>query len=338
MQVRDLEDKVIKNVTVNVQAVDDDGNPVDIMPYPINYCHGMIEQFMICANEFIARKFALLNYPFVYRVHEDPDKLKIARFCAVAKGYGAMGSIRGKVTPKAISDYMATVRDEKVKPALDTILLRSMAKARYAPQNLGHFGLASEYYCHFTSPIRRYPDLYIHRIIKTWLHGEDKKSHFGGLVENVSDHSSDMERNSVEAERKSVDIKVAMYMHDRLGEHFKGRISSVIGAGVFVELENSCEGFVAYRTLRDHYVFDEVSLRAVGKRSGDILMIGQEVGIIVAAVDLELNRVDFIFDEVETKKREENKKASPEKGKAESSRLRKGGRKHRLKSKPRRRK
>ena len=277
--------------------LDDEGNPTDIMPYPKNYCHGMIEEFMICANEFIAKKFAMLNYPFVFRVHEEPDKMKIARFCTVAKNFGALGTIRGKISPKAITDYMATIRDEKVIPSLDTILLRSMAKARYAPDNLGHFGLASEFYCHFTSPIRRYPDLYIHRIIKSYLHDENKRKHFAGLVAGVSDHSSDMERNSVEAERQSVQVKVAMYMHERLGEHYVGKISSIIGAGVFVELPNSCEGFVPFRTMKDHYLFDETSLRAVGRRTGRTLMIGQEVGIIVAAVDTDYNRVDFVFDE-----------------------------------------
>ncbi len=277
--------------------LDDEGNPTDIMPYPKNYCHGMIEEFMICANEFIAKKFAMLNYPFVFRVHEEPDRLKITRFCTVAKNFGALGTIRGKITPKAITDYMATIRDEKVLPSLDTILLRSMAKARYAPDNLGHFGLASEFYCHFTSPIRRYPDLYIHRIIKSYLHDENKRKHFAGLVAGVADHSSDMERNSVEAERQSVQVKVAMYMHERLGQHYVGKISSIIGAGVFVELPNSCEGFVPFRTMRDHYLFDETSLRAVGRRSGRKLMIGQEVGIVVAAVDTDCNRVDFVFDE-----------------------------------------
>lgn len=277
--------------------LDDEGNPTEIMPYPINYCHGMIEEFMICANEFIAKKFAMLNYPFVYRVHEEPDRMKITRFCAVARNFGALGTIRGKITPKVITDYMSTIRDEKALPSLDAILLRSLAKARYAPENLGHFGLASEFYCHFTSPIRRYPDLYIHRIIRSYLHGDNMRKHFAGLVGSVADHSSDMERNSVEAERQSVQVKVAMYMHDRLGKHYTGKISSIIGAGVFVELENSCEGFVPFRTMKDHYLFDEASLRAVGRHSGNKLYIGMEVGIIVAAVDTDTNKIDFVFDE-----------------------------------------
>ena len=277
--------------------LDDDGNPTDVMPYPINYCHGMIEEFMICANEFIAEKFNKLKYPFVYRVHEDPDRIKISGFCSVAKSYGALGTIRGRITPKAISDYMSTVTNESLLPSLETILLRSLAKARYCPDNLGHFGLASEYYCHFTSPIRRYPDLFIHRVIKSYLHKENHKRHFGTVSDKVSEHASEMERNSVEAERQSVDIKTTMYMHERLGEHFVGKISSVISAGVFVELENSCEGFVPFRTMRDHYVFDERALRAVGVRGGSILMIGQEVKVVVAAADLDTNKVDFIFEE-----------------------------------------
>lgn len=293
--------------------LDDDGNPVDIHPYPINYCHGMIEQFMICANEFIAKKFAMLNYPFVFRVHEDPDRIKITRFCSVAKNFGAVGTIRGKITPRVINDYMSTIKNESVKPCLDTILLRSMAKARYSQDNLGHFGLASDFYCHFTSPIRRYPDLYIHRIIKSYLHDENLRKHFAGLVADVADHSSDMERNSVEAERQSVAVKVAMYMHERLGEHYVGKISSVIGAGIFVELENSCEGFVAFRTMRDHYIFDENTLRAVGRHSGRCLMIGQQVNIVVAAVDLDMNRVDFVLDENEEAKGKDRKEKRAEK-------------------------
>lgn len=277
--------------------LDTEGNPVKIMPYPINYCHGMIEQFMICANEFVAKKFALMNYPFVYRVHEEPDKMKITRFCTVARSYGAMGAIRGKITPLAIKTYMSTVTNEEVKPALDTLLLRSMAKARYAPVNMGHFGLASEYYCHFTSPIRRYPDTQIHRIIKSYLaNGPEERKHFAAIVDGVSAHSSDMERNSVEAERQSNQVKIAMYMQDKIGEKYTGRISGIISAGIFVELENTVEGFVAYRTMSDHFFFDERNMRAVGRR-GNVLMIGQKVNVEVASVDTDLNRVDFIIDE-----------------------------------------
>ncbi|SMC45407.1 ribonuclease R [Oscillospiraceae bacterium] len=277
--------------------LNDDGSVKDIMPYPINFCNGIIEQFMICANEFVAERFATMNYPFVYRVHEDPDALKIAKFCNVARNFGASGRLSGKITPLMISEYMATIRDDEARPMLDTVLLRSMAKARYAPDNLGHFGLASKFYCHFTSPIRRYPDLYIHRIIKSYIHEEKKRRHFAGLVSNVSDHSSDMERNSVEAERASDAVKMAEFMADKVGEHYMGKITSIIGAGVFVMLPNTVEGFVPFRTMSDHYLFDERSYRAIGSRTGRKLTIGMDAPVVVAAVDTEMHRIDFVFAE-----------------------------------------
>ena len=277
--------------------LDNDGKPTDVMPYPINFCHGIIEQFMIAANEFVAQTFATMNYPFVYRVHEEPDSIKIARFCNVARNFGAVGRLPVKLSPMDIVRYMETVRDESAKPMLDTVLLRSMAKARYSSECLGHFGLASKFYCHFTSPIRRYPDLYIHRIIKSYIHEEGKRRYFAGRVEDVAAHSSDMERNAVEAERASVDIKVAEYMKDKVGEHYKGVITSIIGAGVFVMLPDTVEGFVPFRSMRDHYIFDERAYRAVGSRTGMKLTIGMEVPIVVAAVDTDLVHVDFVFDE-----------------------------------------
>ena len=277
--------------------LDSEGTPTDVMPYPINFCHGIIEQFMIAANEFVAETFCTMNYPFVYRVHEDPDIIKIARFCNVARNFGAVGRLSGKITPMDIVRFMDTVRDEDVKPMLDTVLLRSMAKARYSSDCLGHFGLASKYYCHFTSPIRRYPDLYIHRIIKSYIHEEGKRRYFAGRVEDVAAHSSDMERNAVDAERASVDIKVAEYMKDKVGEHYTGVITSIIGAGVFVMLPDTVEGFVPFKSMRDHYIFDERAYRAIGSRSGNKLTIGMEVKVVVAAVDTDLVHIDFVFEE-----------------------------------------
>lgn len=276
--------------------LNDDGTVNDVMPYPINFTNGIIESFMICANEFIARKFTELQYPFVYRVHEDPDPIKIARFSNIAKFFGASGRLFGRIKPLDIQRFMGTIGDESAMPALNEILLRSMAKARYSSECLGHFGLASKYYCHFTSPIRRYPDLYIHRIIKSYLHGEAATGHFAGLVDNVSEHSSDMERNSVEAERASDDIKICEYMADKIGQHYDGVISSIIDAGCFVRLENTIEGFVPFRTLRDHYFFDERSYRAIGAHGGKILSIGMPVTIVVEKVDTEENKIDFSFE------------------------------------------
>ena len=276
--------------------LNDDGTVKDIMAYPINFTNGIIESFMICANEFIAKKFFDLKYPFVYRVHEDPDPIKIARFSNIARYFGASGRLFGRIKPLDVQRFMDTIGDKTALPALNELLLRSMAKARYCSDNLGHFGLASKYYCHFTSPIRRYPDLYIHRIIKSYLHGENSRSHFAGLVDNAAEHSSDMERNAVDAERASDDIKICEYMADKIGEHYDGVISSIIDAGVFVRLENTVEGFVPFRTLRDHYFFDDRTYRAIGAHGGKILSIGMPVTIVVEKVDTEENKIDFSFE------------------------------------------
>ena len=276
--------------------LNDDGTVKDIMPYPINFTNGIIESFMICANEFIAKKFFDLKYPFVYRVHEDPDPIKIARFSNIARYFGASGRLFGRIKPLDVQRFMDTIGDKTALPALNELLLRSMAKARYCSDNLGHFGLASKFYCHFTSPIRRYPDLYIHRIIKSYLHGENSRSHFAGLVDNAAEHSSDMERNAVDAERASDDIKICEYMANKIGEHYDGVISSIIDAGVFVRLENTVEGFVPFRSLRDHYFFDDRSYRAIGAHGGKILSIGMPVTIVVEKVDTEENKIDFSFE------------------------------------------
>lgn len=276
--------------------LNDDGTVKDIMPYPINFTNGIIESFMICANEFIAKKFFDLNFPFVYRVHEDPDPIKIARFSNIARFFGASGRLVGRIKPIDVQRFMDTIGDKTALPALDELLLRSMAKARYCSDCLGHFGLASKYYCHFTSPIRRYPDLYIHRIIKSYLHGENSRSHFAGLVDNAAEHSSDMERNAVDAERASDNIKICEYMADKIGEHYDGVISSIIDGGCFVRLENTVEGFVPFRSLHDHYIFDDRSYRAIGAHGGKILSIGMPVTIVVEKVDTEENKIDFSFE------------------------------------------
>lgn len=277
--------------------LNDDQTVREVMPEPDNFVHGIIESFMICANEFVAKTYCSMSYPFVYRVHEDPDPIKIARFASVAKYHGAMGRLSGKIQPADIVRFMDTIGDDDALPVLDQLLLRSMAKARYSSECLGHFGLASKYYCHFTSPIRRYPDLMIHRIIKSHLHGENKRSHFGGIVEAAAEQSSEMERNAVDAERASVDIKVCEFMADKVGEHYEGMVSSIIESGCFVMLDSSIEGFVPFRTLSDHYYFDEQRYRAVGARGGAVINIGQRMGVVVDNVDTELNRIDFRFED-----------------------------------------
>ena len=306
--------------------LNDDGTVKDVMPYPINFTNGIIESFMICANEFVAKKFFDLKYPFVYRVHEDPDPIKIARFSNIARYFGASGRLFGRISPLDVQRFMGTIGDKTALPALDELLLRSMAKARYCSDCLGHFGLASKYYCHFTSPIRRYPDLYIHRIIKSYLHGENSRSHFAGLVDNAAEHSSDMERNAVDAERASDDIKICEYMADKIGEHYDGVISSIIDAGCFVRLENTIEGFVPFRSLRDHYFFDDRSYRAIGAHGGKILSIGMPVTVIVEKVDTEENKIDFSFEYGFEEERDPREQRMSKGMKKEPHRAKKGGR------------
>lgn len=272
--------------------LDDTGKPIDVHAYPINEIHGVIEEFMIAANEAIAERFAKMEYPFVYRVHEEPDDMKIAEFMHVARLFGENRHVNGKVTPKYLSDLLDDIADKEYAPALNQLLLRSMAKAIYSEKELGHFGLASEYYCHFTSPIRRYPDLYIHRIIKSYLHQQRKQQHFKNLVADVAFHSSEMERNSVDAERASVDLKCAEYMLQHVGEKFPGVVSGACPAGIFVKLENTIEGMIPFASLNEYFEYDDRKLEARGSR-GTRYRIGQQVMIQVAAVDPLVHHIDF---------------------------------------------
>ncbi len=272
--------------------LDNEGNPVDVYPYPINEIHGVIEEFMIAANEAIAERFEKMEYPFVYRVHERPDDMKISEFMHVARLFGVNRRPDGKITPKFLSGILEDIEGQECAPALNQLLLRSMAKAKYSETNVGHFGLASEYYCHFTSPIRRYPDLYIHRIIKSYLHQKHQKEHFAKLVAEVAFHSSEMERNSAEAERASVDLKCTEYMQEHLGEEFEGVVSGACAAGIFVQLKNTIEGMVPFHSLNEYFLFDEQKLEARGSR-GTVYRIGQKVTIKVVAANPLMHHIDF---------------------------------------------
>lgn len=275
--------------------LDEKGKPLSIYAYPILYTNKMIEEFMVLCNEFVANRFFTMKYPFIYRIHEDPDPVKIAEFLHVARLFGAKTSIQGKPTSYALSRLMQEIEGESYTPALSQLLLRSLAKARYSEENLGHFGLASDAYCHFTSPIRRYPDLYIHRIIKSYIHNEGKKNYFASQVTGVSEHSSVMERNSMDAERATVSQKVAEYMTDHIGDAFDGIISSIFRGGIFVRLESTVEGLIPFRTMNDYFEFDERRLEARGKTSGKVYRIGEKIQVKVANVDTILRRVDFVL-------------------------------------------
>lgn len=273
--------------------LDADGRPTAIAAYPLSFANGIIESFMIAANEYVARQCASAQLPFLYRVHELPDPDKLKRFLSLAAELGVKIRIRGRPTPAVLAKALEQIRQEPFGLTLAELLLRSLAKARYDPRNLGHFGLASEFYCHFTSPIRRYPDLYIHRIIKASLHQQVARKRWQAEVETVALHSSDMERLAMQAERDSVDQKAAEYLSEHLGLAFPGLISGFNPAGFFVRLENTVEGMVPFRTLDGYYVYQEDRLCAVNQQTGRQLHLGDLVTVQVARVDTVGRRIDF---------------------------------------------
>lgn len=310
--------------------LDEQGNPTDVFAYPNNEANGIIEEFMIVCNEYVADQFERMNYPFIYRIHEEPDERKISEFLHVARLFGAKASAKGKISPEFLANLMLQIRDEPFAPALSQLLLRSLAKARYFQKNAGHFGLNSEHYCHFTSPIRRYPDLYIHRIIKSYLHHEQKKAYYSGKVPDIAFHSSEMERNSVEAERASVDQKISEFMARHIGDSFDGIISGIFHAGIFVRLESTVEGMIAFRSMDDYYEFDERKLEARGKTGGKTYRIGQHIRVLVTAADPLLRRVDFSIEGSDHSAGIAEKKTSATKGRGQATvRNRKKGKRKR---------
>ena len=258
--------------------------------------HEIIESLMVLTNECVAKTFYDLAIPFVYRVHEKPDEEKQGRLSQLLKNMGVANELEDygdqPVTYQKIIDK---IKDDPKEKILTKLILRSMMKARYAPTCLGHFGLASEFYCHFTSPIRRYPDLLIHRIIKQYINGvpkEDLKLKYKSIVERASEQSSETEKNADEAEREMDDYKKSVYMSKRLGEQFTGTISGVQEFGIFVELENGIEGLVKLDWLpADDYVYDDMSLTLHGQTNH--FTIGDIVEVIVANANTHLHQIDF---------------------------------------------
>ncbi|MGV8980523.1 ribonuclease R [Clostridium sp.] len=273
------------------------GKPVDIVPYERGIANRVIEEFMLIANETVAEHMFWLNVPFVYRIHEDPDEEKLMHFSEFAHNLGYAMKWGKEIHPRMLQEVIASVKGKKEEMVLSTLLLRSMMKAKYSPECVGHFGLASKYYCHFTSPIRRYPDLMIHRIIKEVINGglsEKRTEKLKKEVEIASKQSSDMERVAMEAEREVDDLKKAEYMSERLGQEFEGIISSVTNFGLFVELPNTIEGLVHMSSLDDdYYVFDERHLTLIGERTKKMYKLGEAVKIVVSKVDLASHEVYF---------------------------------------------
>lgn len=283
------------------------GKPIEIKPYDRAISNRMIEEFMLVANETVAEHMFWTHLPFVYRIHENPDDEKLTKFKEFIYNLGYNINWTEEIRPKTLQDIIEKVKGKSEETVVNTLLLRSMMQARYAPECTGHFGLAAQYYCHFTSPIRRYPDLQIHRIIKEYLHGkidEKRTNKLKNIVGQAAKQSSEMERKAQDAEREVDDLKKAEYMQDRIGEEFEGVISSVTSFGVFVELPSTIEGLVHITDLDDdYYIYEEEHLRLIGERTKKVYKLGDKV--LVECVHVDMPNKEIFFKIIEGAKNQE---------------------------------
>jgi ribonuclease R len=278
--------------------LDENGKPIEIKPYDRNVATKTIEDFMLLANETVAEDYFWQEIPFVYRTHESPDEDKIKKLATFIHNFGhSMHISNREVRPKEIQKLLAKVEGTAEDALISRLALRSMKQAKYTPENTGHFGLAASYYCHFTSPIRRYPDLQIHRIIKENLRGrmnEDRRDHYDKILTEVAKQSSQRERLAEEAERETVKLKKVEYMSSRIGEEFEGVISSITKWGIYVELPNTIEGLIHVTNLYDdHYNYIEESFEMVGEHSGKTYKLGQTVLVRVIGTNKLERTIDF---------------------------------------------
>ncbi len=282
--------------------LDENGKPIDIKPYERSIATNMIEEFMLICNETIAEDFFWQEVPFLFRSHEIPDEQKLQKMKDFIRnfGYHLKGS-KDDIHPKAIQQMLLKAEGKDEERIITRVVLRSMKQARYTAENGGHFGLAAKYYCHFTSPIRRYPDLQIHRIIKWILDGqmtEKKQKSLNKVMPDVAKQCSMRERTAEDAERATDDLKKAEYMADKIGMEYEGIISSLTSWGIYVELPNTVEGMVPLQSLEDDfYIYDEENMIIYGEHSNKKYMLGQKVNIIVTKVDIELKNIDLAFCE-----------------------------------------
>lgn len=279
------------------------GRAIDVKPYETNAATEIIEDFMLLANETVAREYCKGEYPFVYRTHENPDSEKVEELLTLLRHQGIqVRKSREEITPKEIQEILESIQGLPNETMISRLTLRTMKQAKYTTECSGHFGLAARYYCHFTSPIRRYPDLQIHRIIRDNLRGrlqrEGKTEHYREILEEVARQSSVCERRAQEAERESDRLKKAEYMSYHLGEEFDGIISGVTGYGLYVELPNTVEGLVHISSLKDdYYDFDQDAYELKGQLTGKVYHLGQKVRVRTADADAMKRTVDFTLVE-----------------------------------------
>jgi ribonuclease R len=279
--------------------VDDEGKPTDVVLRERSVAERLIEEFMLAANETVAEHFHWMDVPFIYRIHEDPKEDKLRRFFEFITNFGyIVKGTANEVHPRALQEIIEEVQGKPEEMVVSTVMLRSMQQAKYDPESLGHFGLSTDFYTHFTSPIRRYPDLIVHRLIRTYLIqgklDQSTREKWGARLPAIAQHSSKMERRAVDSERETDELKKAEYMADKIGEEYDGIISSVTNFGIFVELPNTIEGLihVSYMT-DDYYRFDERHFAMIGERTGNVFRIGDEITIRVINVNKDERSIDF---------------------------------------------
>lgn len=279
-------------------VLDETGCPVALKAYERNTATKLIEDFMLAANETVAEDFFWREIPFVYRIHEAPDEEKIRKLAVFLHNFGyTMHVGTNEIHPKEIQKLLARVEGKPEEPMIARLALRSMKQAKYTPENEGHFGLATAYYTHFTSPIRRYPDLQIHRIIKETLWGrmnEERICHYQSILEEVTKHASETERRAEEAERETVKLKKVQYMKDKIGEEYEGVISGITKWGMYVELPNTIEGLVHVANMTDdHYEYIEDRYEMQGIHTGKTYRLGQTILVRVIGADELQRTIDF---------------------------------------------
>lgn len=279
-------------------TLDENGWPIKIMPYERNAAHKMIEDFMLLANETIAENYYWQDIPFLYRTHEKPDEEKIHKLKVLIQNFGYfLKSNHSEIHPKEIQKLLARIEGSPEEPFISRIALRSMKQARYSAECIGHFGLSAKYYSHFTSPIRRYPDLQIHRIIKEMIHGEmneKRLEHYRTLLPKVAESTSKTERTAEEAEREVEKRKMTLYMSERIGQIYDGIISGMTGWGMYVQLDNTIEGMIPLAQMEDDfYFYDEEKYVMIGECYHREFRMGQKVKIRVLSVDEWQNTIDF---------------------------------------------
>ena len=281
-------------------VLDKQGHPIEIKPYERNVATKIIEDFMLIANETVAEHFHWMELPFVYRTHDNPDPEKIDKLSTFIRNFGySIKSRQEEIHPKELQKLLAKIEDTPEEALISRLTLRSMKQAKYTIDCTGHFGLACQYYCHFTSPIRRYPDLQIHRIMKEQLRGrlnEKRIDHYNALLPEVAKHSSEMERRADEAERETDKLKKVEFMERHIGEIYEGVISSITAWGVYVELPNTIEGMIHVSMLPgDYFYYDEETYEMVGQSTDIRYKLGQTLKIRVHATDKILRTIDFVI-------------------------------------------